>query len=260
MKHFNHLIEYLEANHHYAQVDEMIKTALDLTEETDSQNYIGSGMVGSFYGDYTEDQRKQIENKIGRIPNNIGIKDFHGTTTTSEIIEENLSLIYIAPYINANTDLNAPVYTGSMSLSGMIANQINITQKMPGIHIFEWFNQYMPNDEFGKSYAIKETRSAIVKKLFNIGVRSNDLHAGNFLVQERVLKEFTKQYQDQFTASEHIDINYDLSEGASLFDFGGFRINRNTPPGQKLTELKNKMNKDNRVMAKIIGSINNIVK
>lgn len=260
MKYLSDLIEYLESNHHYAQVDEMIKTALDLTQETDAQNYIGDGMVGAFYSDYTEDQIKQLENKIGRIPKNIGIKEFHGTITTSEIIEENLSLIYIAPYINENTDLNTPVYTGSMSLSGMISNRINITQKMPGVHIYEWFNQYMPNDEFGKSYAIKETRDAIIKKLFNIGVRSNDLHAGNFLVQEKVIREFTKQYKDQFAANDDIDINYDLSAGASLFDFGGFRVNRQTPPGQKLIELKNKMNQKNKVMAKIIGSINNIVK
>jgi len=197
MKHLIDLIEYLENNHHYSSADEMIKTALDLTQETDAKNRMGAGMFGAFYSDYTEDQRKQIENKIGRTPKNIGIKEFHGMTTTTEIIEENLSLIYIAPYINANTDLNTPVYTGSISLSGMISNRINITQKMPGIHIFEWFNQHMPDDEFGKSYAIKETRAAIVKKLFNIGVRCNDLHGGNFLVQEKVLQEFTKQYQDQ---------------------------------------------------------------
>lgn len=265
MKHFTDLIEYLELNHHYAEVDEILKkVALDMTDVLTDDNKLGKGLFGNFHSDFSYEDRKKLKNQLGNLPNNVGVKQYKINPFedwTAENIEENLAFIYIAPYISQNTDLLTPVYNGTVSLSTMITNKINITQKMPGVPLSSIVNELKsiyPNIVIFKlSNAIEDD---IIKKLNNIGVQWPDIHANNYLLNRSTMKEFiqwAKQNPEDFKSGH---FPFDLSSGASLFDFGMFSITRNSPPGRQLNALRDKMkSQDNKFMEIIVKAINAIL-
>ena len=76
MKHLTDLIEYLEANHHYAQVDEMTKLALDMTDVLKEDNQLGKGLYGNFHSDFSNEDKRKLKNQLGNLPNNVGVKQY----------------------------------------------------------------------------------------------------------------------------------------------------------------------------------------
>mgnify|MGYP000010467820 CR=1 FL=1 len=261
MKHFINLIEYLESNHHYAQVDEMVKTALDMSDVFNENNLKGQGAYGEFYSDFSTKDKQIIKGRLGNVSDNIGFKSYHSRFRNADHIaniKENLAFIYIAPYIKENTDLNTPLYNGSMSLSGMIINHLVPTQKMSGVFMEEALNEmnnqiiYFGDHQYYKIPYI--TEDAIDKKLESIGVKWFDIHDQNYLLNPNTIKEYIENNKktDQY--------NYDISKGASLFDFGGFNISASTEPGNKLLILKERLlNKRNQINQSIIKAINDII-
>ena len=269
MKHFINLIEYLESNHHYAQVDEMIKTALDMSDVLTEDNKLGKGLYGEFHSDFSSEEKQKLKNQLGNLPDNVGVKKFkekqynpitvtnNPITVTTDNIAENLAFIYIAPYINKNTDLVTPIYNGTISLSAMITNRINITQKMPGLTFKTVFEElksiypYFPPDVLDVSI-----ENQIRDKLRAIGVDCYDIHSKNYLLNKSTVNEFfTWVKNNPYDATV-----FDLSKNAALFDFGDFIIHRSAPPGQQLEALKRKMeSQNNKFMEVIVKAINRIL-
>jgi hypothetical protein len=268
MKYLFNLIEYLESNHRYAQADEMIKLALDMTDVLKEENELGNGSYGQFFSDFDQDQKRKLKDQLGNIPDNVGIKLFKEKqyNPMSGIIAnltENLTFIYIAPYINQKTDLITPVYTGSLPLSAMITNKINITQKMSGETL--WAINAELEKRFGApgwasfnamEYSIE---AKIKKKLDVIGVDWADCHAGNYLINKQVAQEFLKWANNNPINN---NMTFDLSRNASLFDFGQFTVEAGTLPGQQLIKLKQQMKSrpDNKFAQVIIKAIEEVVK
>jgi len=269
MKHFINLIEYLESNHHYSQVDELIRVALDMTDVLTEDNKLGKGLYGEFHSDFSREQKQKLKNQFGNIPNNVGIKkykinQYDAISWTIDNIGENLTFIYVAPYISQNTDLLTPVYNGTISLSAMITNRINITQKMPGStleSVIDALREIHPNVPSDISFMIRwPMEDRIEKKLRAIGVSWPDIHDNNYLLDKTTVQEFLEWAKDNAQSVFDGNIQFDLSRNASLFDFGHFEVHRNTPPGMQLESLKEKIkNQDNKFMGYIVEAINHIL-
>lgn len=264
MEHLTDLIEYLESNHHYAQVDEMMKIALDMTDILEKENELGDGSYGRFYSNFTPEQKQKIKNQLGHFPDNIGIKKFKHKDYDPMLgmisnIKENLTFIYISPYINQKTDLITPVYTGSLPLSAMITHKISITQKMTGETLNDLCDSILNGVTDWTIYNDMEysVEKNISQKLHNIGVTWTDCHSGNYLINKQVAQDFREWAKDNIISTS---MKFDLSKNASLFDFGLFTITRNSPPGQQLLNLRKQMmarpdNKFTQVIAKAIGEL-----
>ena len=273
MKNFLPLIEYLEANHHYQHVDEMMKVAFDLPDMKD--NELGKGQYGRFYSDFSPEQKKKIEDALGIKEPNLGIKKLNYGQNI-DAISENLALIYISPYVQANTDLKTPILAGTFSLSNILMNKIHAVQKMPGVKINLLKLDHFIFDEHLK----RMTNVGIENKLRSIGVYCSDIHVNNYFVNPQLLKttveEINKIYNENkaniriasinemydFMQDKMNHINFDLSDGASLFDFGFFTAKKDSPPGQKLMNLKQELltQKYNSMFANIIAAIDNILR
>ena len=266
MKHLINLIEYLESNHHYSEVDRLVRIALDMTDVLEKENELGGGSYGKFYSNFTSEQKRKLKDQIGNVPDNVGIKHFKERQYNPmfgmiENLKENLTFIYIAPYINQKTDLVTPVYTGSLPLSAMITNKINITQKMSGETLFT-INDKIVNrlglSDWGTFNAIEDSiERNIKKKLNDIGVQWTDCHAGNYLINKQVAQEFIEWTNNNTISKE---MTFDLSRNAALFDFGSFAVESGTQPGQKLIKLREQMqsrpdNKFSQVITKAIDEV-----
>lgn len=262
MKHLINIIEYLEGNHHYRQVDEMIKIALDMRDVLTEDNQQGSGVYGTFYSDFSMEEKQKLKNQLGNVPENVGVKQYKIDRSNKVVeiqnIKENLAFMYIAPYIAANTDLKTPVYNGSISLSGMISNRINITQKMPGVSILQLMDKTtLPGSV--QYDIIFDTNRKIKQKLESIGVYWSDVHKDNYLIDNNAAKEFKTYIENNPELMEYND--FDLSRNAALFDFGGFNVYDYTPPAMQLLELKNKLekSKSNSIISSVIVAIQNMI-
>lgn len=243
-----------------------------MTDVLTEKNQLGNGGYGKFYSGFSQDDKQTIKNKIGNIPNNVGIKEYKITPAnlSSDVAEtqniiENLAFIYIAPYISSYTDLKTPMYNGSISLSGMISNKINITQKMPGISVESLVNSMnLPN--FALYTIGDKAKGQIEQKLKSIGVFWSDAHEDNYFIDNNVAKEFKTYIEnnpDLIDKNGWINNSYDfdLSRNASLFDFGGFNVDDYTSPAVQLLELKNKLEKfeNNSVIKRVILAIRNMI-
>ena len=242
MKHFSDLIEYLESNHHYAQVDEMMKVALDMTDVLRPDNVLGTGAAGSFYADFDQNEKGQLKDKLGKLPENVGFKQYHVVDDVD--IAETLSYIYIAPYINQNTDLKTPVYRGEISLSGIISNKIMPMQKMEGVSV-EYLEDQLSWNRFDMVCIDAEER--ILRKLNKINVNWNDSHEDNFMLDKRRCDEFITSWKQASQESqifmETFIQSFDITVGASLFDFGSMSVGITTPPGQALLKFGDKIDR-----------------
>ena len=242
MKAFFDFIDEFEANHHYQHVDEMMKVALDISDVEGS--FAGEGVYGEFYTNYNQEEKQKLKQKLGRIPDNVGIKKY--TYRNLRInTAENLAVIYIAPYIRQQTSFKTPEFTGNLSLAGMIGNGFIVSQKMPGVNIFTELGR---GDLGEKAAAV--SRASIEKKLSEIGVINHDMHGNNFFVKPEKIKIIKEQYE------EGEPIEYDLSEGASLFDFGFMKVKKG-----KLQQLKEKLitTSDSTLFKTIIGVIEDML-
>lgn len=269
MQYLFELIEYAESNHHYAQVDALIKSALDMSGLLTEDNEQASGVYGTFYSDFSQEDKRQLKDKFGNIPENIGVKKYKTERwddfSKIQNIKENLAFIYISPYILANTDLKTPVYNGSISLSGMIANKINITQKMPGVPLVSLINSlHLPKNALTSATA--SVNDNIAEKLKSIGVYCSDLHPGNYLIDNKVAEEFKSYIENnpdllKAYSWSNYSFDFDLSRNAALFDYGGFNVYDYTPPAQQLLKLKNSLekHKTNKVISSVILAIRNMI-
>lgn len=233
----------------FKYVDEMTKVALDLTDVMTEDSISGTGGYGRFYSQFSPEEMKKIKNQLGQIPNDIGLKRLYDKNYSLSGISENLAFVYIAPYIKANTDLTIPVNKGIMSLSGMISNKIVATQKMPGDTIEALLRSFGINRYDRNSIGL-DTEKAIKSKLEAIGVRWGDIHGNNYFIHPETAAKFHHYFTSHKSTIfneeyDEIDFNvfdFDFSEKACLFDFGGFSVSSSTPPGQQLLELKKKIN------------------
>jgi hypothetical protein len=226
-----------------------MKTALDISDVEGS--FAGEGMYGEFYTNYNQEEKQKLKQKLGRIPDNVGIKKYTYPKADLRInAAENLAVIYIAPYIRQQTSFKTPEFTGNLSLAGMIGNGFIVSQKMPGVNIFTELGR---GDLGEKAAAV--SRASIEKKLSGIGVINYDMHGNNFFVKPEKIKIIKEQYE------EGEPIEYDLSEGASLFDFGFMKVKKGTPPGQKLQQLKEKLiaTSDSKLFKTIIRVIEDML-
>lgn len=240
MKKLFDLIEYLDDNHHYAQSDEMIKLALDMSDVINDDSFQDKGAYGKFYSDFSKDEKNKIKNKLGPVHDDIGFKKFiHPDTDFNTNLKEILSFIYIAPYISANTDLKTPIYKGEISLSGIISNNIIPTQRMPGITLAMALEiMYASMPRYTANRLDELTFEAIETKLHKIGVYWDDITSYNIIVDPKVVKECIEAYQ-----KGNLNQTYNLSKGASLFDFGHFRVKADTQAGKNLQKLKAQLNR-----------------
>ena len=268
MKHLTDLIEYLEANHHYAQVDEMTKLALDMTDVLKEDNQLGKGLYGNFHSDFSNEDKRKLKNQLGNLPNNVGVKQYKINPYDKiafeiDNISENLVFIYVAPYISQNTDLLTPVYNGTVSLSTMITNKINVTQKMPGVtlsDVMEDLIQMYPNAKDQRFEVRIPLENKILEKLKNIGVSWPDIHDKNYLLNRSTVREFLMWAAQNPEEVASGNFTFDLSTGAALFDFGMFEVKSSTPPGKQLEALRNKMaSQNNKLMEYIVKAINEIL-
>lgn len=239
---------------HYRESDEMIKIALDMSDFATPEKQLGVGSFGKFYSGYHDGEKEQLKKKLGPIHKDVGFKRFRDPGgDVHQNLQEMLAFIYIAPYISANTDLKTPSYKGELSLSGMILNNTVPTQKMPGVRAHRG---YIMMAETGMQDIMftKRLYDRIYEKLNNIGVAWSDLSTDNFLIDENLVKEYIKSH-------DQIDDNYDFSKGASLFDFGGFKVQKGTSAGQRLLALKQQLSKikNNAFAVDIIGAIDELV-
>ena len=239
MKHLINLIEYLEGNHHYAQVDELVRVALDMSDVLTEDNKLGSGVAGSFYSDFDQNEQGQLKDKLGTLPEGVGFKQYHALEAGD--IAEVLAFIYIAPYISANTDLKTPVYRGEISLSGIISNQIMPTQKMNGVSIY-YLEDKLSRQRF--EMVCEDVDNRLLTKLNKINVEWVDAHDENYLLDKRRCDQFItswKQADDSGIWMEDFIQTFDITTGISLFDFGSMSVGIDTPPGQALLRFGDKI-------------------
>jgi len=259
MKTLFDLIEYLDNNHHYAQSDEMMKIALDLSGVINEDRKMGNGAYGKFYSGFSNDEKNKIKNKLGPIHEEIGFKQFsHPDEDFNDNLKETLAFIYIAPYISANTDIKTPVYRGEISLSGIIANNIIPTQYMPGITLADAYRNMLPLIGVFATHKMEAaTFDAIEEKLSSIGVQWNDLSSYNIKIDTKIIDECIKKHHEGT-----LDVRVDnLSKGAALFDFGHFKVEKSTPAGQNLQKLQESLNRinNNTLVNALKDAIQNIL-
>lgn len=249
------LAQVMDEISHYRESDVIIKLSLNTNEFATPEKQLGMGSFGRFYGGYNSEEKEKIKSKLGPVHQDVGFKrfrqpgeDFH------QNLQEILAFIYIAPYISANTDLKTPTYRGELSLSGIISNNTLPTQKMPGI---KSHRAYIMLDDAGINIPDFTRRlcDQIYSKLIDIGVFWTDLTTDNYLVDEETIKEY-------INSNQQINVDsYDFSKGVSLFDFGGFLVQKETNAGRKLLALQKQLNKiqNNAFAVDIDGAIDAVL-
>ena len=265
MKNFSDLIEYLESNHHYAQVDEMIKIALDLSLIDPS----ASGFYADYYNEIPPRMKGVIKDEIGQLPEDVGIKQYKWISAgNEEIIKDNLALIYIAPYVAKMTNFKTPTIGANMPLSSVISKRINVMQHLPGVHLDSYLEKYFDWDI--QSAFIDSTENSITHALGEIDVTTNDLHAGNYLVNPKlvdlkinIIKSDPKFSQDFKILYKKYPEWFDVSEGASLLDFGSYSCGSSSAPGQAMKNFVDKLNSrnsDNGLFQEIDSVVNDMTR
>mgnify|MGYP000476375247 CR=1 FL=1 len=264
MKHLINLIEYLEGNHHYSQVDEMIKTALDLSQLDSSEE----GYYAKYYSEISPREKEKIKDELGQIPDEIGIKQYKMISYgNAEIIKDNLALIYIAPYVASMTGFKTPTIGANMPLSSVIAKRINVMQHLPGIHLDKYLEKHFDWDM--QEAFVSSTESSITKQLNEIDVYTNDLHPGNYLINQKIIDLKLKiiKSDPQFSRDFRVLFKkypewFDVSEGASLLDFGSYSCLSSSPPGQAIEAFVDKLitsNPDNSLFREIKDVLRTVV-
>ena len=89
----------LDRKGHYKEADLLFKIALDFTNVLQHGNKIGEGSYGSYYTNFDDQKIKELKNKVGTVPNNIGIKEFHYFDSDRyDIIKENVCCYLLGPF------------------------------------------------------------------------------------------------------------------------------------------------------------------
>lgn len=201
----------------------------------------GKGAYGKYYSDFTQEELKKLKRQLGNYTPHMGIKQFHVSSLFEDIIQENLALIYFSPIINEFTDMRAPRIE-NISLSSIISNKIAITQHMPGVSLYD------TNYNSDKYQLSKEINKQIIQKLHKIGILWQDNHAGNYFVDKNLLTAFLADLKEARIKNKDINViefyrhtKIDLSEGASILDFGMMFARRNSRAAHPLIDLKDKI-------------------
>lgn len=268
MDHFIQLANEMEELGLHKHVDVIMKTALDLTQVINEDALSAAGGYGRFYSKFSPENKHTMKNQLGQIPHDVGIKHFYDQGNSLVDISENLAFVYLAPYIKANTDLTVPVNKGIVSLSGMIANKMIVTQKMPGSPINDLLRSVGIN-KYDQNHIGLDTERAIRNKLKDIGITWNDIHVGNYFVHPETADEFLMYFNqnkstifnEEYDEIDFYVFDFDFSKKACIFDFGGFYTSSSTPPGQQLLNLKKKIDAQpkNGVLGVVSRAILNMV-
>jgi len=267
------LAEYFDNNSEYEHSDLFTRIAVHI-------NHFLTDPQKGLYGEYsdlsslTPDQKREFKDRTGFQPyQDLGVKKYNPDRDNfySNIIQENLALKYFAPVINSQTKLIAPKVPLDIGFSFILGNKMNFSSTVPGVHL--------PNGRSAVSIHVK-TEEGIYRKLREVGIIGDDLHANNYKVNKARYDEAFKSLQRSFylnakfplTPAEEKelrilmrDINAedglcDLSDGASVFDFGMWGCLAESEPGKNLVALQRSLEKinqqrNNHIIKMIIKSI-----
>lgn len=209
-----------------------------------------SGYYGTFISDFSNEEKKQLQQQFGVNENDIGIKFFRDEPRFGEtaeylkanMIAENLSLYYIGDYINKHTNLRAPIPPIQLSLSSLLMNHHNflITQKKTGMLLSDVGYRIVMDRKFDNKYnKVKERiEDSVREKLRAKDIYWGDCHTGNFLI--------TKQgYTELMNLPTDVDLNsvnwHLITKGATIIDFGSMDVRNNDELYNKILKLKEKI-------------------
>ena len=270
---FIKLAEYFDRNSEYDHSDLLTKIAIHI-------NHFLTDPKSGLYGEYSDlsemasDQQKEFKDRTGYKPyENIGVKTYKPDKDDlyKNIIQENLALKYFAPVINAKTKLIAPKVPIDLGFSFILGNKMNFSSTVPGVSL--------PNGRSSVSIHAK-TEAGIYRKLRSVGIIGDDLHVGNYKVDKNKYDIAVKSLQRSFYLNAKYpltpledkelrtlmrDINADdglcdLSDGASVFDFGFWGCLAESEPGIILVKLQRSLklynkSRNNNIVNIIIQSI-----
>lgn len=235
----------------YGQADFFTKLALDLAF-LDDETPTGEGMSGSYYTNFTPEQKEQLRG-LGPIKDNLGVKRFFAR---DELIQEKIAQTVFAPLINQHTDIKCVTSPVNIPFSGAINNKILSTQHANGVH-----------PDHGPSrvvyFVTRNTEQAIKNKLFQIGIKWGDMHWGNYMVDEKrynaLIEKYNKSYNEYETNGVNMDTKqysaksatdqdfsdlehnnpemFNLSTGATIVDLGAFQARPGTLAEQALIQF-----------------------
>lgn len=230
----------------------MRKEALDLSFLYNMSKPIGSGTVGSYYGDFNAEEIQKIKDKVGLRSHDTGIKV---TSFKTDAIGENLSLYFIMPYIEEMTNIKTPKPQMPLTLKTLTEEAV-FTQHIKGVHLHK-----VITDWGARKVAEDITGEHLRYKLRQIGIIWTDAHSGNYMIDPRTSKEKI----DNILNPPQPDESFDFSDYVTIVDVGYFKCGKETPPGKKLTLLMQKLeaiqNKRNYgPIYKIINEIENMLK
>jgi hypothetical protein len=161
--------------------DCLLKTAMDLSFLPESNE---GGVIGTYHSKFDKDTKKKFKKEFGYEPGKLGVKKFYNLPAEF-IIEENLTLFYIAPYVQQNTDFLMPQPSSKISFTSLIANKILLSERLEGYKInFLCSRQNFFSHDVLAEIIEDTTTARIVDKLNSIGIFWYDCHKENYLIDK----------------------------------------------------------------------------
>lgn len=207
-----------------------------------------SGLYGSYYSNFTPEEKNTIKNTIGVNPDDLGIKAFYQRTSLSNMASENIAFIFIAPYIQANTDINIPKASTQTSFSNLFSGGYILTQNIKGVHINDFNMDHITDVPKTLKqilrYALQNNQQYHIESILDtIGVKANDMHSKNLITDpkkiENIVQAFVKYYKDSPESVgdnleeerqmvrrflEHMDPIIDWAPSTTIVDFGNIQV------------------------------------
>lgn len=279
------IVRKMDQNNAARAADVLFKIALDLSQIQHYQkNDIGGGAFGIYYSDFNPLQLKELENKLGRVPEDLGIKQFHGVERVSveDIVSENISCAVLGPIIAKYTSLRVPGLLLTQNLSHAIFHRQLFTNKMPGRCMADLKKEIPSLTRIGEQYLIyaytllishiiQQTIIDVGHQLKTVGIQWYDNSIYNFHISDAqytyILNSIREMTQNddlvlkntpdlQSSINHYFDQHYqkDFSIDAALFDFGLMECISGSVAGAAIEEFSKKLEpyiKKNRLINRI---------
>lgn len=213
-----------------------------------------SGAYGTFTSNYSDEQKKQIKDKIGLSNPDLGVKIFYGRRGWVSVsnISEVLAFYYIGPYIAEHTGFKIPTPPVKLSFSALCASKAIMTQAIKG--------KTLNDTEIGSYVNGADVHYALLE----IGVAWYDYNDNNIMLEQKVIDHI--ESMDAKAGLSWEEKNELAMENLWIIDFGAMKCDEGTQPGQQLMKLKRKLEslqnnlpQYNSIIQDIIAAIDNTI-
>lgn len=274
------ITQELDRRGHWREADIIVRIAQHITAEPG--NFQKSGFFGTYTTDFNKPQRELLKYQLGQVPYNLGVKEFKNVSTIENIIIENILCAVIGPIITHYTNLKTPSLLVTSNLSYILYHRRMFTAKMPGRSLNDLDKELPSYYDLEIDYIIEniirdidyQTITGISNKLFKIGIFEWDAGINNYyisisnydMIKEKIiacaeLMAEKHQYEHEYQKLRELN-NLDLSDEASLFDFGGMHIdadNEQSPAYKAVVDFQSKIEpyiNKNKLINQIYSIIN----